>query len=80
VTLSFHFPDAAVNRYDRHLAALRQQLPGITISVRPDAHQGKLSEAARVLIPDGWALDAAPLIRIQHHMVELRLRGSGPLD
>jgi hypothetical protein len=80
VTLSFHFPDVALKRYDRHLAALRQQLPGITISVRPEAHQGKLSETARALIPDGWVLDSAPSIRIPQRMVELRMRGSGPLD
>ncbi|MDZ4720684.1 MAG: MBL fold metallo-hydrolase [Roseiflexaceae bacterium] len=80
VTLSFHFPDVALMRYDRQLVALHEQLPGLTISVRPDAHQGKLSEVARALIPSGWALESTPSIRIQQRTIELRLRGSGPLD
>src|SRR5581483_6775559 len=50
VTLAFHFPEIARQRYAEALAAAAEET-GVTISIAKHAHQGELTRVAQELLP-----------------------------
>lgn len=70
VTLAFHFPDVAWQRYKDALEDAAEEA-GIMITIAPNAHQGLLAAMARKLLPHGLSTRGAPSIYPEHRTVQL---------
>jgi Cft2 family RNA processing exonuclease len=74
VTLSFHFPVIARERYAEALAAAAEET-GVTISIAPQAHQGELARAALRVVPAGLTVLGSPSIYQWRDVVSLNCAG-----
>ncbi len=74
VTLSFHFPQVARQRYAAALDAAAQEA-GVPIGIAPQPHQGALTSAAYALLPAELSVLKTSLHH-PHHALVLRCSGS----
>ena len=63
VTLKFHFPAVASERYADALAQIRHET-GVTVQIDPNPHQGVLAETALAVLPKGIQAVKAPSIHL----------------
>jgi len=74
VTLKFHFPAVARERYADALARLGAET-GVPVEVDPNPHQGVLAEAALALLPPGIHAEKSPSIHHTDQVVRLQCDG-----
>ncbi len=74
VTLSFHFPAVAQERYAQALAAAAEET-GVSITIVPQAHQGELARAALRAVPAGLTVPGSPSIYHGREVVCLNCSG-----
>ncbi len=74
VTLAFHFPEVAQERYAEALASATEET-GVSITIAPQAHQGALANAARRHIPQGVVVRGSPSIYLDRSVVSLNCYG-----
>jgi Cft2 family RNA processing exonuclease len=77
VTLSFHFPAIAQERYAAALAAAAEET-GVSISIAPQAHQGELARAALRVLPAGLTVLGSPSIYHGRDVIALNCAGQAP--
>jgi Cft2 family RNA processing exonuclease len=61
LTLTFDFPDSAVQQYAGLIATL-QQTTGWQVEVIPETNQAALNALVREVLPDGWQIIKGPAI------------------
>ncbi len=74
VTLAFHFPAVAYEKYAGALAAAAEEA-GVSITLAPNAHQGELVKAAYRHLPQGLTVEATPSIYLDRWVVSLDCTG-----
>ncbi|NTV64197.1 MAG: hypothetical protein HGA65_11760, partial [Oscillochloris sp.] len=74
VTLRFHFPEVARERYREQLAELADFI-GWAVRIWPQPHQEALMRAAREVLPPGLQPSGTPAIQSAAHEVVLRVQG-----
>jgi hypothetical protein len=74
VTLAFHFPAIASERYAEGLDAAAEET-GVSITIAPHAHQGALAQAGYEALPEGLTVQKAPSIYPDSHQVILKCSG-----
>lgn len=74
VTLAFHFPQVAQQRYADALEAAAAAA-GVPIHIAPQPHQGALMQAAREVLPPGLTPLRAPSLLFEHTQVEVICSG-----
>jgi hypothetical protein len=75
VTLFFHFPDVALQRYSE-LLATSTRAAGVPISIASQPHQGALIDAAREALPAELHLLRTPSLRFDPHVVRVTCAGA----
>jgi hypothetical protein len=70
VTLAFHFPEIAQQRYAEALAAAAEET-GVTISIASHAHQGELTRVAQELLPEGLTARGLPSLYPDHYTIQM---------
>jgi hypothetical protein len=78
VTLKFHFPTVARERYHDALARIAAET-GVEVRVDPHPHQGVLAEAALALLPPGVRAVKSPSIHLAEQVVRIQCAGE-PVD
>jgi Cft2 family RNA processing exonuclease len=73
VSLAFHFPAVARERYRTQLEAAAEEA-GVTVTIAPQPHQGALNNAARAVLPSPLV---ATKTSIHHDRDVIRLKCSG---
>jgi Cft2 family RNA processing exonuclease len=71
ITLYFHFPATAVERYRDQIEQL-SAVTGWSVRIHPEAHHGALSEAVHRLLPGTWRVLRNPSIHRENSMVSVR--------
>lgn len=80
ITLTFDFPDRAVERYGAALARI-EALTGWHVEVNPEVNQQALVETAKRLLPAGWEMAKAPAVYRERKAVAVAVYGGkGELD
>jgi hypothetical protein len=74
VTLAFHFPEVAHERYAEALSAAAKEA-GVDITMSPNAHQGALVAMAHRCIPDELTIQGTPSIYHEHHLLHIMCMG-----
>ena len=74
VTLAFHFPAVAYEKYADVLAAAAEEA-GVSITLAPNAHQGELVKAAYRHLPQGLTVNGMPSIYFDRQVVSLNCEG-----
>ncbi|WP_129633556.1 MBL fold metallo-hydrolase [Candidatus Oscillochloris fontis] len=77
VTLRFHFPEAAQQRYAQRLTDLAEQI-GWTVRIWPQPHQEALIRAARAALPPGVQAQGSPALQLATREVTVRVQGNVP--
>jgi Cft2 family RNA processing exonuclease len=79
LTVRFHFPDAARERYADTLAELVTQT-GWHIMIYPEPHQGELDKLVRRVLPAGLTPSGAPSLYRDERRVVVRCQGTADED
>ncbi len=74
VTLAFHFPAVAEQRYAGQLAAIAEEA-GVPVSLTPQPHQGELVHLASRLLPPGLSERGSPSIYHESQLIQLKYSG-----
>jgi Cft2 family RNA processing exonuclease len=74
VTLSFHFPAVAKERYVEAIAAAAEET-GVPISIAPQAHQGELARLALECVPEGLIVTGSVSLYPDRSLAALRCSG-----
>jgi len=75
LTLTFDFPDAALQNYANMLDAL-QHITGWQVQVNPEANQAALTALVREVLPDGWQVVKSPAIYRAQKRVDVTIADS----
>jgi hypothetical protein len=75
VTLKFHFPAVARERYAAGLAQIRAET-GVDVQVDPNPHQGMLADAALSVLPSDLQNLKAPSIHHTEQVVRVQCEGT----
>ena len=78
VTLKFHFPAVARERYADALARIAAET-GVAVTVDPQPHQGMLAETAVAALPPGLRPTRAPALHHSEQVVRIHAEG-GPVE
>jgi hypothetical protein len=79
LTVRFHFPDAARERYADILTDLAART-GWQITVYPEPHQGEMEKLVRRVLPAGLLLSGAPSLYREERRAVIRCQGSAEDD
>jgi hypothetical protein len=79
LTVRFHFPDAARERYTETLSDLAART-GWQITVYPEPHQGEMDKLVRRVLPAGLLLNGAPSLHRDERRAVVRCQGSAEDD
>ncbi|MCL2336625.1 MAG: MBL fold metallo-hydrolase [Firmicutes bacterium] len=71
LTLYFHFPVPAAQRYESQIEELGA-VTGWSVRIHPEAHHGALADVARQLLPAAWELLRNPSIHRENEQVSVR--------
>ncbi len=74
ITLAFHFPAIAEERYRTEIATLAEET-GIQVNIAPQPHQGELVRIARVLLPTGLSEYGTPSIYHENQIIQIKCQG-----
>ena len=74
VTLAFHFPAVAYEKYADGLAAAAEET-GVSITLAPNAHQGELVKAAYRHLPSSLIVEATPSLYLDRGVISLHCGG-----
>ncbi|MGH2508188.1 MAG: MBL fold metallo-hydrolase, partial [Ktedonobacteraceae bacterium] len=77
VTLAFHFPAIAQERYVTQLEAIREEA-GIAVNLTSQPHQGELVRVARLVLPQGLHERSFPSIYHGSQVIQVKLLGEAP--
>lgn len=75
VTLAFHFPAIASERYREQIAAIAEEA-GVQVNVAPQPHQGELVHAARQALPHGLSERGFPSIYHEEQLIHFKCLGT----
>ena len=75
LTLRFHFPDVARQRYAEALTEIAHYT-GWRVTVHPEPHQGVLQAQAREVLPPGLRVIGAPALQPLNRTVIVRCEGT----
>ena len=75
ITLAFHFPAIAQNRYAAQLAAIREET-GVSVDLASQPHQGELVRAARLVLPPGLSERSFPSLYHESQVVGVKCLGA----
>jgi Cft2 family RNA processing exonuclease len=71
VTLSFHFPATAAQRYAHQIAAIAEEA-GVQVHIAPKPHQGELVRLAQHLLPVGLTARGFPSLYHESQVIHLK--------
>jgi Cft2 family RNA processing exonuclease len=74
VTLAFHFPDVASQRYKTPLEAAAEEA-GVSITISKNAHQGELTRAVQEVLPEGLIIRSLPSLYPDNHIIQFSYSG-----
>jgi len=74
VTLAFHFPEVAHERYADSLTAAAKEA-GVDITLAPNAHQGALAQIAIRCVPQVLTVQGSPSIFHEQHALQFYCTG-----
>ncbi|HEY3992251.1 MAG TPA: MBL fold metallo-hydrolase [Ktedonobacteraceae bacterium] len=75
VTLAFHFPLVAEQRYAEQIAAIVEEA-GVQVNIAPQAHQGELVRLAHHVLPAGLSERGFPSIYHESHLIQIKCSGT----
>jgi Cft2 family RNA processing exonuclease len=79
LTVRFHFPEAARERYAETLSDLAART-GWQITVYPEPHQGEMEKLVRRVLPAGLLLSGAPSLYREERRAVVRCQGTAEDD
>ena len=74
ITLAFHFPEIAQQRYAKELTAIAEET-GVLVTIAPQPHQGELVHAARASLPAGLSERGFPSVYHESHIIQVKCVG-----
>lgn len=75
ITLAFHFPTVAQERYAAQCEAIREET-GVTVDLASQPHQGELVRVARLVLPPGLSERSFPSIYHESQVVHIKALGA----
>ncbi|HEX7736070.1 MAG TPA: MBL fold metallo-hydrolase [Ktedonobacteraceae bacterium] len=75
VTLAFHFPATAGQRYAQQLAAIAEEA-SVQVHLTPQPHQGELVRLAHHLLPAGLREHGFPSVYHENWLIQLKCSGT----
>src|SRR5258708_3145744 len=75
ITLAFHFPIVATERYQAQIAAIAEEA-GVQITIPSQPHQGELVHAARQALPGGLTDRNFPSIYHEDQLIQFKCLGT----
>jgi Cft2 family RNA processing exonuclease len=79
ITLAFHFPAVAAERYATQLEAIAEEA-GVQVNLAHQPHQGELVRVARQVLPRGLSERGFPSIYHESQLIEVRCQGSASAE
>lgn len=79
ITLAFHFPLTAEQRYAEQIAAIAAET-GVPVTIAPRAHQGELVNLAHRLLPSGLSERGFPSIYHESLLIQVKCQGTASQD
>lgn len=77
LTLTFDFPDAAMQEYTDHITAL-EKITGWKVDVTPETNQSALNALVREVIPPAWQITKGPAIHRDQKRVAVTISSLSP--
>lgn len=75
ITLAFHFPTVAQERYMEQLEAIQEET-GVTVSLAPQPHQGEMIRVARRVLPAGLSEYGFPSVYHESQWLQIKCVGA----
>jgi Cft2 family RNA processing exonuclease len=79
ITLAFHFPAVAQERYATQIAAIAEEA-NVVVNIAPQPHQGELVRAARSALPQGLTERGFPSLYHETQIIQYKLQGEATLE